>query len=58
LAAPQNEPGSSPAPAQSPPEDESTGLPLIRRWPTVYILVSALFILWVALLITFTRVFS
>jgi hypothetical protein len=39
-----------------PPED--TGLPLFHSWKSVYLFVVATFILWIALLIALTRMFS
>jgi hypothetical protein len=38
--------------------DDSTGLPWPRRWPGVYALVIASFVLWVVLLIAFESIFS
>lgn len=35
-----------------------TGLPLLRTWPAVYLFVLATFVMWVALLIALTRMFS
>jgi hypothetical protein len=39
-------------------EIEETGLPLFRSWKSVYLFVLATFILWVALLVTLTEIFS
>lgn len=38
--------------------DESTGLPRIRRWRTVYLIVFAVFLLWVGLLTWLTVRYS
>ena len=38
--------------------DESTGLPRIRRWNTVYLIVFAVFVLWVGLLTWLTVHYS
>jgi len=35
-----------------------TGLPLLRRWRTVYAFVLAVFALWVVLLMLLSRIFS
>jgi len=44
----------------SPPEpsDESTGLPGIRTWRTVYWIVFAIFVVWVGLLTWLTVAYS
>jgi hypothetical protein len=39
-------------------ENETTGLPGIRTWRNVYLLVVAIFVVWVALLIVLARIFS
>jgi hypothetical protein len=39
-------------------ESETTGLPGLRSWPSVYLLVTAIFILWVGLLVALERFFS
>jgi hypothetical protein len=39
-------------------ETEETGLPLFRSWKSVYLFVFAIFILWIALLIALTEIFS
>jgi len=48
-----------PPPENAPsPSDEATGLPGIRRWRTVYIIVGGIFVLWVGLLTLLTRLYS
>jgi hypothetical protein len=39
-------------------ETEETGLPLFHSWKSVYLFVLATFILWVALLVALTEMFS
>jgi hypothetical protein len=39
-------------------ESETTGLPLLRAWPAVYLFVTVVFIVWVALLIALERTYS
>ena len=39
-------------------ESEETGLPLLRSWKAVYLFVVGSFVLWVALLIALTEIFS
>lgn len=39
-------------------ETNGSGLPFLRTWPAVYLFVLASFVLWVALLIALTRMFS
>lgn len=39
-------------------DDASTGLPWLRTWPGVYLFVMGSFVIWVALLLVFGRVFS
>ncbi len=39
-------------------ESETTGLPGLRSWRSVYLLVTAVFILWVGLLLALARIFS
>ena len=46
-----------PEPAHQ-PDDETTGLPLLRTWRGVYLFVFGTFILWVVLLNLLTRMFS
>jgi hypothetical protein len=46
------------SPTQSPIEDESTGLPGLRKWPWVYLVVTGFFALWVALMFALERAFS
>ena len=41
-----------------PEDDESTGLPGLRTWRRVYLVVVLVFIAWVGLLTALTRVFS
>jgi len=48
-----------PFPVDDPaPESAATGLPLLRSWKAVYLFVLASFVLWVALLIALTKLFS
>ncbi len=39
-------------------ESEETGLPFFRSWKRVYLFVLGSFVLWVALLVALTRMFS
>jgi hypothetical protein len=39
-------------------DTEGTGLPLFRTWNGVYLFVLGSFVLWVALLIALTKMFS
>jgi hypothetical protein len=39
-------------------QDDQTGLPGLRTWPRVYLLVAAAFILWVVLLLALTKMFA
>ena len=49
----------NPVEVESPaPETEKTGLPLLRSWKAVYLVVLGSFVLWVGLLIALTRMFS
>ena len=41
-----------------PPEDEATGLPGIRRWRSVYLIVAGIFVTWVVLLTVLTKLYS
>jgi hypothetical protein len=41
-----------------PGNDESTGLPGLRRWRTVYWVVLGIFALWVVLLTVLTKTYS
>ena len=41
-----------------PPDNEATGLPVLRTWRAVYWVVLAVFVTTVALLTVLTRVFS
>ena len=47
---------SRPEPNELP--DEATGLPGVRSWRAVYLIVFGTFLLWVMLLTALTRVFS
>ena len=47
-----------PSPALPPSDDAETGLPGLRTWPQVYIVVSGIFFVWLALLTTLTVMFS
>jgi len=40
------------------PLDEQTGLPAVRTWPRVYLLVAASFVLWVVLLYVLGQMFA
>ncbi len=40
------------------PDGEMTGLPGLRTWRSVYLLVVAVFVVWVALLVALARIFS
>ena len=42
----------------APPDDAETGLPGLRTWPQVYLLVSGIFFIWLALLTTLTVMFT
>ncbi|MDP9175914.1 MAG: hypothetical protein M3O30_18915 [Planctomycetota bacterium] len=41
-----------------PTESETTGLPGVRRWSAVYLLVAGSFVLWVVLLTVLQAIFS
>ena len=41
-----------------PPEDEATGLPGLRRWRSVYLIVAGIFVGWVVLLTVLTKLYS
>jgi hypothetical protein len=41
-----------------PPADSDTGMPLLRRWRSVYFAVLGIFVLWVVLLTWLTRHFA
>jgi hypothetical protein len=45
-------------PPESASTDETTGLPGIRKWRTVYWIVSGIFVLWVFLLTWLTVAYS
>ena len=40
------------------PESQSTGLPGLKSWRTVYLIVTAIFVLWVVLLAALSRAFQ
>jgi hypothetical protein len=40
------------------PESDETGLPWLRTWKGVYLVVIILFVLWVTLLVVLTNSFS
>ena len=46
------------APEQNLPPDEVTGLPGLRSWRTVYLVVLGTFVLWIGLLTILTRLYS
>ena len=47
-----------PAPAESKPrEDENPGLPGLKSWTAVYLLVLGSFALWIVLLVALTRLY-
>ena len=39
-------------------ESEETGLPIFRSWKSVYLFVLGSFVLWIALLVALTKIFS
>jgi len=41
-----------------PADDDATGLPGLRRWPAVYLVVAGIFAVWVGLLTLLTRFYS
>ncbi len=45
-------------PFTPPPDDTSTGLPGLRSWRTVYVLVLGVFLLWVGLLTWLTQYYT
>jgi hypothetical protein len=47
-----------PEPLSTPPDDESPGVPGFRTWPGVYWFVFGCFVLFVALLTIFSRVYA
>lgn len=51
-------PEKTPAPAAAPADDDSPGLPGFRSWRGVYVLVFAVFLLVVAGLTVFSRIYS
>ena len=42
----------------APETDDDTGLPWLRTWKSVYLVVIILFVLWVTLLVALTDFFS
>lgn len=46
------------APEQKPVDDESTGLPGLRSWRSVYLFVLGVFVLWIGLLTVLTEMYS
>jgi hypothetical protein len=56
---PTDRPVSENAPGgRVPPSDETTGLPGLRTWRSVYFFVLGVFVLWVGLLTVLTRLYS
>jgi len=53
-----NAPGDQTTEAASAPEAETTGLPGLQTWRSVYALVLGIFLLWVALLAGLTQLSS
>jgi hypothetical protein len=47
-----------PSVAADEPQDEATGLPWPRTWPSVYAVVLICFVTWVVLLVVLERSFS
>ena len=43
---------------RNPPPDAATGLPGLRSWRAVYLVVFGTFLLWIVLLTILTRLFS
>jgi hypothetical protein len=43
---------------KSPPDDATTGLPGLRTWRGVYLVVFGVFLAWVGLLTLLTRIYS
>jgi hypothetical protein len=41
-----------------PADDESTGLPGLRSWRSVYLVVAGIFVVWVGLLTILTKLYS
>jgi hypothetical protein len=39
-------------------DDTATGLPALRTWPRVYVLVTCTLVAWIALLALLTRMYS
>jgi len=55
---PHTTPPSASADAPDSPDERSTGLPLFRTWPAVYLFVVGCFALWVAILALLPRIFA
>ncbi len=56
---PSERPATDNAPGgRVPPSDEATGLPGVRSWRSVYLLVLGIFVLWVGLLTVLTKLYS
>ena len=53
-----NAPGDQTTEAASAPEAETTGLPALKTWRSVYAFVLGIFLLWVALLTGLTQLYS
>jgi hypothetical protein len=51
-------PAGTPHPRAQPGANESTGLPGLPTWRRVYLFVFGCFVLWVVLLVVFSRVFA
>jgi hypothetical protein len=45
-------------PSMTAPADSETGLPGLRTWPRVYLVVVGIFFVWLALLTTLTVMFA
>jgi hypothetical protein len=48
----------APAPETDPEQGDATGLPGIRRWRSVYLIVAGIFVTWVVLLTVLTKLYS
>jgi len=60
MTSPDHRPGATPEPNPAPPynpDDEATGLPGLKTWKAVYVVVLASFVLWVGLLYTLGVIF-
>lgn len=53
-----NGPGNLSADLPGATENETTGLPILRTWRGVYLVVLCIFIVWVALLTMLSKMFS